>query len=169
MISRTGDTDFGSEEQPMQIDDAISFEIENAVLCWLATVDSRGEPSVSPKEIWAQYDRSSIVVADIASANSVRNIKKNPRVCLSFIDIFRQKGFKLHGTAAILPVSDPNFARVGARLLEKAGSTFTVRHIIHLHVHRASPIIAPSYRAHPGIDEEEMRRAAHATYGVRPL
>jgi hypothetical protein len=45
-----------------------------SVLCWLATVDEVGQPNVSPKEIFAGFDSNHLVIANIASPKSGRNI-----------------------------------------------------------------------------------------------
>ena len=66
-----------------------------SVLCWLATADAKGQPNVSPKEIFTFYGAEFLLIANIASPSSVRNIAANPLVCVSFIDIFVQKGFKV--------------------------------------------------------------------------
>ena len=59
----------------------LSSEVQNSaahsVLCWLATVDGNGQPNVSPKEIFAVFDTEHLVVANIASPTSVRNIEVN--------------------------------------------------------------------------------------------
>lgn len=67
---------------------------QRSVLCWFATVDASGQPNVSPKEIFAVLDSEHIVVANIASPGSARNMRANAKVCLSFIDVFAQKGYK---------------------------------------------------------------------------
>jgi predicted pyridoxine 5'-phosphate oxidase superfamily flavin-nucleotide-binding protein len=72
---------------------------QTSILCGLATVDADGQPNVSPKEIFAVFDPEHLVIANIASPTSVRNIAVNPRVCVSFVDVFVQKGFKVLGTA----------------------------------------------------------------------
>jgi len=93
----------GAFQDRSKINQAIRTDIENSVLCWLATVDAAGVPNVSPKEIFDSYNDDRIVIADIASSNSVRNIRAHPAVCVSFIDVFRQRGFKIVGTATIIP------------------------------------------------------------------
>lgn len=62
---------------------------QTCILCWLATVDADGQPNVSPKEIFTVFDSEHLVIANIALA-SVRNIAVNPRVCVSFVDVFVQ-------------------------------------------------------------------------------
>jgi predicted pyridoxine 5'-phosphate oxidase superfamily flavin-nucleotide-binding protein len=38
----------------MKINEAVRIDIQNSVLCWLATVDEKGVPNVTPKEIFAR-------------------------------------------------------------------------------------------------------------------
>ncbi|KAA0971228.1 pyridoxamine 5'-phosphate oxidase family protein [Aureimonas fodinaquatilis] len=141
-------------------------DIQNSVLCWLATVDSSGTPNVTPKEIFSSYGDDRIVVADIASTNTVRNIRSHPTVCVSFIDIFRQRGFKVVGSATIIGPEEPDFAIVGADLLRLAGVDFPIRHVISIHMERVSRIWAPSYALFPDRTEEERIQVAYDTYGV---
>ena len=61
----------GAFQDRSKINQAIKTDIENSVLCWLATVDTAGVPNVSPKEIFDSYNDDRIVIADIASSNSV--------------------------------------------------------------------------------------------------
>ena len=89
---------------------------QTSILCWLATVDADGQPNVSPKEIFTVFDPEHLVIANIASPTSVRNIAVNPRVCVSFVDVFVQKGFKVLGTARNVGQQDADFATWAAPL-----------------------------------------------------
>ncbi|MBM3605888.1 MAG: pyridoxamine 5'-phosphate oxidase family protein [Alphaproteobacteria bacterium] len=142
---------------------------EKAVLCWLATVDARSRPNVSPKEIFAQVAEDHLVIADIASAQSVRNIRANPAVCVSLIDIFLQRGQKLEGSARIIAPDQADFPVLVAPLLEMTGGRFPIRHVISVHIARRSAIRAPSYAFFPERSEEELRADAYRTYGVQPI
>jgi len=148
---------------------AVRRDIENAVLCWLASVDADGMPNVTPKEIFAAHGEDMIVIADIASTNSVRNIRAHPKVCVSFVDIFRQRGFKIAGTARVIAPDQPDFAGLAGEVLAKAGPDFPVRNLIAVRVDKISRIWAPSYALFPDRSEAERMEAAYATYGVRPL
>ena len=66
-----------------EVQDAAS----RSVLCWLATVGADGQPNVSPKEIFAVFDEAHLVIANVASPGSVRNIAVNPHVGLLFIQL----------------------------------------------------------------------------------
>ncbi len=149
-----------------RINDAIRTDIENSVLCWLASVDAEGTPNVSPKEIFASHGDDHIVVADIASANTVRNLRAQPRACVSFIDVFRQRGFKIVGTARIVKPDEQDFPVFGETLLQMAGTDFPIRHIIAIKIDRNSRIWAPSYTLFPERTENERMASALETYGV---
>lgn len=152
----------------MEMSDTMQVELDRSVLCWLATASADGAPNVSPKEIFAGFGQDTIVIADIASPVSVRNIRANPKVCVSFIDIFRQRGFKASGMARIIAPDEEGFSRYGADLIEKAGSDFPIRHLILVSVQHIARIKAPSYLLFPDRTEDERMREAYRTYGVQP-
>jgi uncharacterized protein len=151
-----------------RINKAVRTDIENSVLCWLATVDAAGMPNVSPKEIFHHYEHDRIVIADIASSNSVSNIKAHPAVCVSFIDVFRQRGFKITGQATIIAPDAEDFSVVGADLLKMAGDDYPIRNVISVKIGRISRIWAPSYALFPERSETERMLDAYRTYGVHP-
>jgi uncharacterized protein len=151
-----------------KINQAIRTDVENSVLCWLATVDVEGTPNVTPKEIFSCYGDDRLVVADIASTNTVRNIKTHSAVCASFIDVFRQRGFKIVGTATIVPPEHADFPIIGIELLRKAGTAFPIRHIISIKIVRISRIWAPSYMLFPDRTEADRMQSAYDAYGVNP-
>ena len=142
---------------------------ECSVLCWLATADVSGQPNVSPKEIFAVLDADHIVIANIASPKSLKNIQMNPQVCVSFIDIFAQKGFKVIGTAEIVRKQDIEFEVWAKALMDKAGARFPIQSVIVIRSNLVEPILAPSYRLYPNETTEESQvTSAMRTYGVKP-
>lgn len=143
--------------------------IERSVLCWLASADVDGQPNVSPKEIFCLYGETQFLVADIASPISRRNISLNPRVCVSCIDVFAQKGYKIVGDADVVVPADPRWAELSAPLVALAGPEFPIRAVIHVDVLRVLPIVAPSYRLFPDRTEADQIKRAYETYGVRAV
>ena len=99
------------ERKPGPLINVVRDTARRSVLCWLATVDAQGQPNVSPKEVWAIADDRHVAVANIASPMTARNIASQPQVCLSFVDVFVQKGYKLVGTAQVVQADDPDFTR----------------------------------------------------------
>ncbi len=141
--------------------DAVREAARRSVLCWLATVDAEGQPNVSPKEVWAIADEQHVVVAHIASPVSARNIAQHPQVCLSFVDVFVQKGFKLFGRAREVLTDDPEFATWAKPLLAMVGQRFTIQSVLVIQVQSVAAIVAPSYRFYPD-DTTEASQVASA-------
>jgi predicted pyridoxine 5'-phosphate oxidase superfamily flavin-nucleotide-binding protein len=138
-----------------------------SVLCWLATVDAEGQPNVSPKEVWTIADEQHVVVAHIASPISARNIAQHPLVCLSFVDVFVQKGFKLLGRAREVLADDPEFATWAKPLLAMVGQRFTIQSVLVIQVQSVAAIVAPSYRFYPHETTEASQVAsARRQYGM---
>lgn len=141
--------------------------VERSVLCWMATSDEDGQPNVSPKEMFAIADNECIVVANIASPKSARNLQVNEKVCLSFIDVFVQKGFKVVGIATDVKQSEPEFSKWVAPLRAMAGDRFPIHSVFVVRATGVEPIIAPSYKLYPSETTEESQvRSALRTYGV---
>ena len=139
----------------------------HSVLCWLATVAEHGQPNVSPKEIWAVWDDQHLVIAHIASPTSVRNVAQRAKVCVSFIDVFVQKGFKVLGEARLVPKSHAEFSAWAAPLLPMAGERFPLQAVVVVRATAVEPILAPSYRFYPQETTEASQvEAAMKTYGV---
>ncbi len=147
----------------VMLTDAVREAAHRSVLCWLATVDAEGQPNVSPKEVWAIADEQHVVVAHIASPISARNIAQQPQVCLSFVDVFVQKGFKLLGRAREVRAADPEFATWAKPLLAMVGQRFTIHSVLVIHVKSVSAIVAPSYRFYP----DDTTEASQVVSGMR--
>ncbi|MEZ6137499.1 MAG: pyridoxamine 5'-phosphate oxidase family protein [Pirellulaceae bacterium] len=148
------------------ITNEVAQSIESSVLCWLATVAMDGSPNVSPKEAFIHDGNGRILVAHIASPQTVRNIESEPRVCLSFIDVFTQKGHKVRGTARVLRESDERYHEQLSRLVQFIGDTYRILAVIEVEPTEVEEIIAPSYRMFPGTATGKMIQQSLATYKV---
>ncbi|RNC81465.1 MAG: pyridoxamine 5'-phosphate oxidase family protein [Phycisphaera sp.] len=142
--------------------------IEQSVLCWLATSNSSGQPSVSPKEIFAPHGDDALLIANIASPGSMKNIRGNPRVCVSVLDIFTQRGNQIFGTAEIITKSDSRFGGYSEPLIALAGPDYPFSSLFHITVNSCKEIVAPRYKLFPDTTEQEQIESAMHTYGVRP-
>jgi predicted pyridoxine 5'-phosphate oxidase superfamily flavin-nucleotide-binding protein len=152
------------------LNESVREAARRSVLCWLATVDAEGQPNVSPKEVWAIADDQHVVVAHIASPISARNIAQHPQVCLSFVDVFVQKGFKLVGAAREVRATDAEFSTWAKPLLAMVGQRFTIQSVLVVHVKSVIAIVAPSYRFYPD-DTTEASQVASAmrAYNVQAV
>ena len=148
----------------MKLRTEIKEYINRSVLCWLATVSNENVPNVSPKEIFNYYGTDKIIIANIASPQTVRNIKQNENVCVSFIDILVQKGFQVKGKAKIIKKTDSEFSEMEKVLTEMTGGDFPFLTITEIIVEEAKPIIAPKYILYPETTETEQIENAKKTY-----
>ncbi|WP_240635969.1 pyridoxamine 5'-phosphate oxidase family protein [Caldimonas tepidiphila] len=138
-----------------------------SVLCWLATADGNGQPNVTPKEVFAIVDDDHLVIANISSPVSAKNIGVNPKVCASFIDVFVQKGFKVVGTASNVRPSAHDYSKWAAPLQAMVGDRFPIHSVFAIKADSVEKIVAPSYRLYPAETTEETQiQSALRTYGV---
>jgi predicted pyridoxine 5'-phosphate oxidase superfamily flavin-nucleotide-binding protein len=89
-------------------------QTKQIVLLWLATSDSSGEPNVSPKELFLFKGKDRLIVANIASPKTLTNILQNPKVCISGIDIWKQKGMQYKGRAKVISPLNKRFKKIEA-------------------------------------------------------
>ena len=142
--------------------------IDESVLCWLATSSASGQPSVSPKEVFAAFDQDSIIIANIASPNSSRNIRDNGRACVSFVNVFTQKGYQISGAAVRLRSGDEGYPDIERVLLRITEGKFPFKSVFRVMAEEVNPILAPRYRLYPGTTEQDQIESAMMSYGVRP-
>lgn len=153
-----------SNTNSMTLTDKIKSCIDKSVLCWLATSSADNIPNVSPKEIFNYYNDDTIIIANIASPQSVNNIKANPNICLSFIDILIQKGYQIKGHAKVITSLDDAFLGMHQYLSKMTDGQFPFSSIIVITPHHAKPIIAPKYVIYPDTTEAEQIKSAKKVY-----
>ncbi len=153
------------KNEKMQLTTEIKKHLNKSVLCWLATASAENVPNVSPKEIFTHYGKDKIIIANIASPQSVKNIKQNENVCVSFIDILVQKGCQIKGTARIIEKTDTGFPEMEKILLEMTGGNFPFATITEISITQTKPIIAPRYLLYPETTEAQQIESAKKTYG----
>ncbi len=150
----------------MELTSEIKESINKSVLCWLATISSDNGPNVSPKEIFNYYGTDKIIVANIASPQTVKNIRHNNNVCVSFIDILTQKGFQIKGKASIIEKNNSNFKKMEKILIEMTGGDFPFNTITEITLEKTKLIVAPKYILYPETTEAEQIESAKKAYGL---
>ncbi len=146
--------------------DEVKESIKESVLCWLATVDADGVPNNSPKEVFLSYGASELLIADIASPHSVKNLLINPNVCVSFVHVLKQKGFKVKGIADYHKKGEDLYDEFFKHIYPITGEKYPVHGIIRIKVNNVNPIIAPNYFLSPDTTEEQQIENARKVYGL---
>ena len=148
------------------LDNKVKASIEKCVLCWLATSSEANIPNVSPKEIFTSHGIDTIIIANIASPQTVKNIRQNEQVCVSFIDILIQKGYQLKGLATIVTDSDTDYKELKTKLEVMTGGNFPFASITKIKVNQVKQILAPSYVFYPDTSEKGQIESAKKAYGL---
>jgi uncharacterized protein len=135
-------------------------------LGFVATVDADGGPNLSPKGTFVVLDPQRLAFADIRSPNTRRNLERNPRVDISFVDPFARRGVRLKGTARVVLPDAADYATLKARV---AGTwqalADRVVAVVVIDVLSAKALTTPAYDV--GSTEAELR--AHWTRHFRSL
>lgn len=150
----------------MELSPIIKASIKSSVLCWLATIDKEGSPNVSPKEIFTNYNNK-LIIANIASPLSEKNIFSNDKVCVSFIDVIEQKGFKIKGHAKVVNYKDTLYSNYSDILGEFTMGKYKILSIFEVTPKSIKPILAPSYMVYPDQELDDKRRGALKAYRIK--
>ncbi|TCK85676.1 pyridoxamine 5'-phosphate oxidase family protein [Albibacterium bauzanense] len=151
------------------INNEVKKYIDKSILCWLATCNMQNEPNVSPKELFTYQDDTTLLIANLASPNSINNIKENPNVCVSFVDVFVQKGFKIKGKAKLIDKDDESFQAKVKPLTDLFTDKFPIKSVIEIKVTQVDVIQAPSYFLYPDTTEESQIENAMIAYKVKSI
>ena len=151
------------------ITDDMRRVIETTRLAFVATVNPDGTPNLSPKSSLAVLDGNRIGFADIASPNTVRNLKANPAIEVNAIDIFMRRGYRFRGTATLESPGSEIFAKIAEPFWAENGRDFPIHGVVNIAVEKALPVLSPAYTFIEGITEDALRDAYYAKYGVRPV
>ncbi len=139
----------------------ITTEMDEAIgrtsLCYVATVNEDGTPNLSPKASLSVIDGDHLGFCNLASPQTVANIRRNPAVEVNIVDIFTRKGFRFRGSASVLN-SGSDFDLVEQRFLDRAGPEYSVIDVVKIAVDYAAPLLSPLYTTNPDADEAEVRK-----------
>jgi uncharacterized protein len=115
-------------------------------LGFAATVCPDGTPNLSPKGTTTVWDERHLLFADIASPNTVRNLRANPVIEINVVEPVVRKGYRFKGTA-VAYTSGPVYEQ-GLAVLRDRGSTTPrerIRSIVVIAVTDAAPLFSPAY------------------------
>lgn len=95
--------------------------VESAKLMFVATVRPDGTPNLSPKGSVRVLDSEHLIFADIASPQTVANVRANPAVEVNVVDFLLRRGYRFRGTAEVLEPDGTEYAWIADWLRETHG------------------------------------------------
>jgi uncharacterized protein len=125
--------------------------VDEQSLCFAATVSPDGSPNLSPKGTVFVWSDSDLAFFDLASPQTVENLKRDARMELNVVDQRTRTGFRFKGTARVTTsLSDLLEAR--SRYPGDPPSEARIRALVVVEVTEARPLISPACELaeHPG-------------------
>lgn len=131
--------------------------VEEQRLGFAATICEDGTANVSPKGTLTVLDDDHLMFADIASPQTVRNLRTNPSIEINVVDPVIRKGFRFKGRGSVVGVGerfDELLERFtsGPRVVRDA--KLRIRHLVVVEVEHALPLVSPAYDE--GLAEAEV-------------
>jgi predicted pyridoxine 5'-phosphate oxidase superfamily flavin-nucleotide-binding protein len=123
-------------------------------LAFVATVCPDGTPNVSPKGTITVWDDDHLLFADIASPNTMANLRHNAAVELNVVDPVVRKGYRFKGRASVVDHGPGLEAALEFIARERGSDTSRIRAVAIIDVERAAALISPSYAG--GATEQEV-------------
>lgn len=151
------------------IDDDMRAIIGRSGIGYAATVTPDGGPNLSPKGSLAVWDETHLYFADIASPQTIANLRADPRIEVNFVDVIGRRGYRFKGTAEVHE-DGPVFDKAREVLTASHGPQYPCNHAVLMHVESVAPLLSPAYvfnETPPS--EEQMRAIWMRKLGMQPL
>ena len=98
-------------------EEIIRLIVKQGNLVWIATVDSKCIPNISPRFVLGILEGNDLLFADAFGNKTFNNIISCPIVAVAILDIDNLGGYQLKGK--VEEVTDPQlFSKAGAKLKE---------------------------------------------------
>jgi predicted pyridoxine 5'-phosphate oxidase superfamily flavin-nucleotide-binding protein len=122
--------------------------VEEQRLGFAATICEDGTANLSPKGTVTVLDDDHLMFADLASPQTVRNLRTNPSIEINVVDPVIRKGFRFKGRGIVVDPGerfDELLERFtsGSRAVRDAKAR--IRHIVVIEVECAHPLVSPAY------------------------
>ena len=122
--------------------------VEEQRLGFVATICEDGTANLSPKGTVTVLDDDHLMFADLASPQTVKNLRTNASIEVNVVDPVIRKGFRFKGRGIVVDPGE-RFDQLlerftsGARAVRDAKAR--IRHIVVIEVERALPLVSPAY------------------------
>lgn len=127
------------------ITDDMRTVIRRAMLSFVATTCADGSPNLSPKGSLFVYDDEHLVFMNQNSPQTITNLRRDPRIEINSVDVFRRRGWRFKGTARIVPPGEPEFRWLEQKLIELNGPGYPAHEAVLVRVEHAAPLLSPVY------------------------
>jgi hypothetical protein len=118
--------------------------VEEQRLCFAATICPDAGPNLSPKgTVWV-WGKSELAFFDLASPQTVANLRRDPRIELNVVDQRLRRGFRFKGRARVTQ-APADLLEALRRFPRKAPDASRIRSLVVVEVEEARPLVSPAY------------------------
>jgi predicted pyridoxine 5'-phosphate oxidase superfamily flavin-nucleotide-binding protein len=126
----------------VKITDEIRKFVETQKISYVATVNKKGLPNVSPKGPLRIVDDKTLAFADLFSKKTRDNLKNNPGIAVSVVDVEKKEGFQFRGKAEVL-TDGPLFDRIVQEISKPYRKTPLVQSVVKIRVKEIHDLAPP--------------------------
>ncbi|TAM81545.1 MAG: pyridoxamine 5'-phosphate oxidase family protein [Acidobacteria bacterium] len=119
--------------------------IQRAMLSYVATVCADGSPNLSPKGSLMVYDDDHLIFMNQASPGTIANLRRDPRLEINSIDVFRRRGYRFKGKGRIMPPGDPAYEWLKQKLIDLNGPQYPAHEAVLIDIEKVLPVFSPVY------------------------
>lgn len=139
--------------------------IESSKLMFVASVRPDGKPNLSPKGSVRAFDDDHLMFADIASPQTIENVRSRPDVEINVVDFLSRRGYRFRGVAEVLDPGHPDFEWIASWLLGIHGDEVPCNHAVKIRITETAELLSPAYTVGHA-NEEEVVAAWRANYDL---
>jgi hypothetical protein len=121
-------------------------------LCFAATVCPDGSPNLSPKGTVFVWDDNELAFFDLASPQTVENLRRDERIELNVVDQRTRAGFRFKGVARVTTAA-ADLLEAQTRYPRNPPSTDRIHAVVIIEVVEARPLLSPAYELTDNPDE----------------
>ncbi|MEC7491201.1 MAG: pyridoxamine 5'-phosphate oxidase family protein [Pseudomonadota bacterium] len=151
------------------LDHDMKMLVSGTMLCFAATVNDDGTPNLSPKSSLRVHDDTHLLFANMASPQTIENLKRNSAIEINCVDIFSRRGYRFSGKATVHSGNDPIYTNLKADIAAEHGEAIPVHDAVLIEVIDTLPVVSPAYTFIEGVTEEVLRNAYLAKYDVEQV
>jgi len=135
-------------------------------LCFVATCSLDGSPNLSPKGSLTVWDDDHLAFAHIASPQTMKNLRHDPRLEINTVDQISRRGFRFKGVGEILE-SGVVFDHVANDIWNREGRDVPIHAVVKVRVTEVHEVVSPAYWLKKGVTVDEIRRVWAGRYGYQ--
>jgi predicted pyridoxine 5'-phosphate oxidase superfamily flavin-nucleotide-binding protein len=143
--------------------------ISETMLCFAATVNQDGSPNLSPKSTLKVFNNDHLIFANIASPQTISNLKRDPRIEVNCVDSFSRRGYRFKGRGEIHSTGTKVCNDLLIEIKNEHGDSIPVIDAILINVLEVKAVFSPAYRYIEGVTENVLRDAYMKKYNVQPI